>query len=181
MSIIRVLPERPMPVQGAINRCAKAAYEFVLDQWLGKVTRHSEPQHFPAVGVVRIGRNEDRGNDWPFRDQISVELGARHRWHLDIGHETRSQLALSRYQKFGGGSEHCHGVTERTNQSSHRVAEGFVIVDDRNQRMLWQSSPGRVLWRPHRVMYGRGCPPDRPRMTRWQLENPKPWFRPALL
>src|SRR5260221_62161 len=65
----------------------KTPYQMLLINRLTKVTNDPIVQDAGAVNVVGIGSNENCRNRVPCLDEVSVQLDAGHRRHLDVSNQ----------------------------------------------------------------------------------------------
>jgi hypothetical protein len=63
----------------------EAPYETLLADRLAEIANDSIAQGAGSLAVVGAASNEDRGNGVPHLDEVSVELNAAHRGHMDVG------------------------------------------------------------------------------------------------
>jgi hypothetical protein len=71
--------------------------------------------------------------------QKDEQFNAAHGWHLNIRNNTRSVSQMGRLQEILSRSKIMRVVSMRSYEVVRSRADGSVIVNDRNQKRLWQS------------------------------------------
>ncbi len=110
----------------------KAADQVGLLQRLAKVALDTLGQHALPEAIIRMGGDEDRGYCVPCFDQMSIKLHTRHCRHMNIGDQAGGGSERGGCEEFGGGREHRNCVAQGLEEPSQGVAEGLVVIDDRD-------------------------------------------------
>src|SRR5947209_4154335 len=117
----------------ALDSLSDAIHEIIVVKRLKKVTNDPVFQSPGPSSLVGIGRNEDGWNLMPRLDQARVEFESRHSRHLDVSNQAGGIVEPAKCEKIGCRWESFDGVTQRSHESSHRPANEFIILDDRDQ------------------------------------------------
>lgn len=108
-------------------------YETLLVNRLAEITNDSIAHGASALAVVGAAGNEDCGNGVPHLDEVSVELGAGHRGHMDVGDQATRFDKTRGCEEIGRRRENLDGEAQRPHEPSHGLANGPIIVNDRDQ------------------------------------------------
>jgi hypothetical protein len=107
--------------------------ELIFINWLMEVADDSVFQSAVSHIVVGVGRNEDRWNRTARIDQGTIKIVAVHPRHMDVGDQAGGFAETRRSEEIGCRRKDFNGVAERSEESSHRFAEGPIIVNDQDQ------------------------------------------------
>ena len=139
---------------GAEGR-AEASQQTRLVNGLPKVADDPIVERAGPVGVVGIGRDEDRRNRVSGIDEMSVEVGPGHRRHMDVSDQAGSFGETRGREKIGCRLESLDGVAQRPHEPFHRLAKQPVILDERDQRCFRHTNSGSSFGLPHTGMSSR--------------------------
>lgn len=79
-----------------------------------------------------MGGYQDRRDCVPTFDQMVIELDTRHFWHVNIGDQAGGGAKLRRRKKLRCRRKHRDRVIQRLEKPAHGIAEGLVVIDDRD-------------------------------------------------
>jgi hypothetical protein len=111
----------------------KTPHQIPLINWLAKVTNDSVVQGAGAVDVIRVGRHEDRRNRVPRLDEVSVEFDPGHGRHMDVSDQAGRFNETRGCEEIGRRREDLDAVAQRPHEPFHRIAKGWIILNDRDQ------------------------------------------------
>jgi len=103
-----------------VNRLAQVAHDSVL-------------QGVGPVDIIGIGSNEDCRNRVPRFDEVSVEFDPGHPRHMDVSDQARRFNEKRRREEIGCGRESLDVVAQGSQQSSHGIAKGRIVLNDGDQ------------------------------------------------
>src|SRR2546427_1569302 len=106
---------------------------MLLINRLTKVTNDPIVQGAGAVNVIWVGRNENCRNRVPRVDEVSVELDAGYRRHMDVGDQAGGFGETRGCEESGCRRESLDAVPQRSHEPSHGLAKELIILDDRDQ------------------------------------------------
>jgi len=111
----------------------KAIDEHSFYQRLAEIAFDPQTQHALLDAVIRVRGDEDRWDQVPSFGQMFVKLDTRHCRHMNISYYAGRGSEFGGCEEFGGRRKYRNSVVQRLKQSSHGVAKGPVVIDDRDQ------------------------------------------------
>jgi hypothetical protein len=130
----------------------EAPHQTLLINRLAEITNDSVAQGAGSLAVVGTASNEDCGNGVPHINEVSVELNAGHRGHMNVGDQACGFGETRRSEEIGCRREILDGIAQRRHEPPRGRAKELVIVNDRDE---WRfrhtasgSSPEQISSRP---------------------------------
>src|SRR5580704_11801861 len=119
--------------QSVLHRRLDRSEKRVIVERLGEKSRRALSESPRAHLTIRLGGHEDYGNPTIHFAQLGLKFETAQPWHLDIQQQTVS-LRQPRIEEFLGGRKDRTFIASRSKQTAQRIAHGFVVIDDANQR-----------------------------------------------
>jgi hypothetical protein len=115
------------------ERRAEAVQQTRLVNGLAKVADDPSVERAGPVGVVGVASDEDRRNRVSVIAEVSVEVDSGHSRHLDVGDQAGGLIQAMGREKIGCRRESLDRIAQRPHEPSHGLANGPIIIDDRDQ------------------------------------------------
>lgn len=116
----------------------KAMDKAVAVTWLGQIAGRSGCKSLCTGFLIGKCCEEDEWKAGTLRSQMILQLDAAHARHLDIRNDAREVVKLVRLQERLGRCESMHDISERPHEAIGRDADGFIVINDRDERKLRQ-------------------------------------------
>ena len=123
----------PLGGLAGAERHAEALQQTRLVNGLPKVADDPIVERSGPVGVVGIGRDEDRRHRVSGIDETPVEVDSGHSRHLDVGDQANGFNQATGCEEIGCRRESLDAVAQRAHEPSHGLAKELIIIDDRDQ------------------------------------------------
>ncbi len=117
-----------------------AVDQSAIIQRLLQIASDSLTQRALPDAIFRIGCDKDGRDSEPHRNQILVEVSARHCRHVNVSDEAGGRSELVRREKCCRRREHLDGISIRLKEPSQRVPKGLVVINNGNEDRLWHGS-----------------------------------------
>ena len=111
----------------------KTSHEVLLINGLAKITNDPFAQGADPGFVILVGSYQDRWNREAQIGEMSMELGAGHPRHLDVGNQAGGFDETWGRKEIGRRWEYLDGVAQRPHQPFHRLAKELIILNNRDQ------------------------------------------------
>ena len=116
-----------------MKRSTNTTSEILLVNWLAQVADDPIRQGAGPVNVVGVGSNEDCRNRVPRFDEVSVEFDAGHHRHMDVSDQAGRIAEMTGCEEIRRRCEDLDTVAQRPHESSHGIAKGRIVLNDRDQ------------------------------------------------
>ena len=116
-----------------MESCAKTPYQMLLIHWLAKVTNDSIHQSARPDVFIGVSCHEDCRNRVSSFDEVSVEFDSGHRRHMDVSDQAGRFHETRRREEVGCRRESLDVVAQGSQQPSHGIAKGWIVLNDRDQ------------------------------------------------
>src|SRR5260221_8911403 len=104
----------------------KTPYQMLLIDWLTKITDDPIAQGARPVKVIGVGSHEHCRNRMPRLDEVFVELGSGHRWHVDVSDQASGFGEMRGCEKLGCRRESLDRVAQRPQEPFHGLAKVLI-------------------------------------------------------
>jgi len=120
----------------------------VLDiVWLGHEANRSGLHGSCASAILRMTGDENDGDAVAPGDQPVLQVDATQSRHSQIADEARYVVDLIGFEKFVGRGKRGSAVAQRAHERFRPVADGFIVIDDRNYWNIRHKSDTRARGR----------------------------------
>jgi hypothetical protein len=103
-------------------------------KWLREKADGASFQRAVAHGIVGKGRHEDEGRAMTEAAHMHQQVNAAHGCHLHVRDHARRHVQFGRLKKFVSGAKDVNCVSPRRQEVVRREADGWIIVNDGNDR-----------------------------------------------
>jgi hypothetical protein len=107
--------------------------QTLLVHGLSKVTDDAIPQCTAPDIIVSVGRQENGRYGMTFIHEVSMELDASHRRHVDIRDQAGRLEKTRGREEIGCRCEGLNSMTQRSHEPPHGLTKEFIIFNDRDQ------------------------------------------------
>ncbi len=80
--------------------------------------------------------HEDDGNVNVCFGQFGLEVETAQSRQSDVEHQTAEHVGKMALQQFGGRPEHFDLVPDGPEQASERLAQGFIVINNKDDRLF---------------------------------------------